>query len=74
MVALATTLSLATSQSVSDISASYPLILWSHNSNEVTEEFETPLSKIDVLSTINSQADIHNADLVVIAIKKRLTT
>jgi len=74
MVAIASTLSVATMQLVNEAPASYPMILWAHNSLETTEEFDTPLSKADVLSTLNSQADKHNADLVAVAIKNKLST
>ena len=72
LVALTSSLQFATLQAADSLR--YPLVMWAHDSNSLTEEIDAPLKSRGVLSEIISHAEESNSQFVLIAVKEKLTT
>ena len=74
LVAVASCMSLASLRTLNSEINNFPLIMWSHNSEQTTQEFDTYIKAEGVFEAIKNEAGAHQADLVVIVVKEKLST
>jgi hypothetical protein len=74
LLTLASLSSLAQLHKVDSEIKNYPLIMWSYNSDQTTQEIDTSIGSAEVFEAIKNQADASQAELVVVLLKEKLST
>jgi hypothetical protein len=70
LVAVASCLSLVSLRTVNSEIKNFPLIMWSHKSEQLTQEFDTSVKFEGVIEAIKNEANATQAELVVLIVKE----